>query len=63
MKITLSRELAEKVFGLYLFAMKDNEIDLSTFKEDSIFMGEIERNIETLTREEKLAMIESLSSL
>lgn len=62
MKITLSRELAEKVFGLYLFAMVDNQIDLSVFKENSIFQHEIAARLSTLSDEDKVTMIEALRS-
>lgn len=60
MRVILPRELAEKVFGLYLFAMVDNQIDLSTFKEDSIFQHEIASRLSALSDEDKITMIESL---
>lgn len=59
--IVLPRDLADRVFGLYLFGVKERG-DLSRFTNFSIFADEITQSLQRLSADDQKAVHRSLEA-
>lgn len=60
-EVDINFQLAEKVFGLYLFGAKEGDrVNLSMFDASSALAWEVEGRINRLERDEKLALRDAL---